>query len=253
VSALSTERMSGKEHWGSHSFPLASGNKAYKNGLACIDLSTGKVEPAHAETDLFVIGKFERTVDATAGEKQVSVAFWKEIVVEWLENDTEGTPVVAADVGSLCYLLDDQTVTGSSAGNSVAGRVWAIDATRGVAVERLQAVPAAVASLDGLGGVDTDPGAFAAGDLVIDDNPNSGAVYELPATAANSTVTLPAAADEGAIVHFVADGILNGHTVQYRDATGPANLTTALTASKRHQVTAIFLNGKWRANAYVSP
>jgi len=90
-------------------------------------------------------------------------------------------------------------------------------------------------------------------DSVIASDPASGLIYDIPTTAAASTVTLPAAAAEGTILYFVADGTKNGHTVQYRDATGPVNLTTALTASKRHQVTAIYLNAKWTANAYVSP
>lgn len=252
MTALTKERMSSSERWRYKQFPLAVGNKGWKNGTAAIDLSTGKVEPGHAETDLFVIGKFAETVDATSAEKLINVDLCREVEIEWLENSA-GSALDAGDVGSLCYVEDDQTVTGDSTGTSIAGRVWAVDATRGVAVERLTTIPASPASLVGLELDDTDPGAFASNDLDIADNPNSGAVYEIPATAAASTVTLPATAVEGTILHFVADGTLNGHTVQYRDATGPTNLTTALTASKRHMVTAIFLNSKWRAQAYVSP
>jgi hypothetical protein len=84
-------------------------------------------------------------------------------------------------------------------------------------------------------------------------DPRPGAIYDIPTTAGASTVTLPANALEGTEVTFVADGTKNGHTVQYRDATGPTNLTTALTLSKRHLVRCAFLNGKWVANAYVAP
>ena len=80
------------------------------------------------------------------------------------------------------------------------------------------------------------------------------ATYKVPTTGAASTVTLPAAATVGTRCHFIADGALNGHTVTYRDATGPTSLTTALTASKRHMVTAIKLDAThWVCNAYVSP
>jgi hypothetical protein len=95
--------------------------------------------------------------------------------------------------------------------------------------------------------------AFAAADCVIPSNPETGTVYDVPTTAANSTVTLPAAAREGTIIYFVADGTKNGHTVQYRDATGPVNLTGALTASKRHAVTAIHLNDLWYATVVAAP
>lgn len=95
--------------------------------------------------------------------------------------------------------------------------------------------------------------AFNAGAIVVADNPPDGTVYDVPATAANSTITLPATAEEGAKVTFSADGTKNGHTVQYVDATGPTNITAALTASKRHLVQALFLDGTWRASAHVAP
>ncbi len=250
MTALAADRMLSKERWTRHRFPLASGNEAFKGGIACIDLSTGKVEPGHAETDLLNIGTFAEYMDATAAEKYVDVDLGREIEVVWYVN---GSSIAATDVGSLCYIADDQTVTTTPTGASVAGRIWAVETTRGVAVEKLQAVPSTTSSLDGLGLVDTDPGTYASNDLIIADNPNSGAVFDIPLTGANSTVTLPATAVEGTFLTFVADGTKNGHTVQYRDATGPANLTTALTASKRHQVHCVFLNSKWTANAYVSP
>lgn len=80
-----------------------------------------------------------------------------------------------------------------------------------------------------------------------------GATYDVGTTGAASTVTLPATPADGTRIYFVADGTKNGHTVQYRDATGPTNLTTALLASKRHLVVCVGLGGKWFANAYVSP
>ncbi len=252
MTALQNGRQRAYERWKYHRFTLASGNKALQGGVAAINQSSGKVVPGDADTDLFVIGSFAETVDATSADQPVNVELPDEIQVEWLENDT-GSAVVAADVGSLCYLLDDQTVTASASGNSIAGRVWAVDAAQGVAVEFLRSTPAAPPNQDGLKLLDADPGTFASNDLVIGDNPNSGDVYEIPTTGAASTVTLPATAEDGCELTFVADGTHNGHTVQYRDATGPANLTTALTASKRHMVKAVFLNSKWRAIAYVSP
>jgi hypothetical protein len=244
--------MSSHEVWKYREFVLASGNKAYKNGIAAIDLSSGKVVPGQAGTDLFVFGKFAETVDATSADKVVTVNFDREVVVEWLANDTVSA-VASTDVGSLCYQKDDQTVTASASGNSIAGRVWAVSTADGVAVEKLQSTPAAPANLDSLPLLEADPGAFVSNDLVIGDNPDSGSVYEIPDTSANSTVTLPATAEEGCELTFVADGTHNDNTVQYRDATGPVNLTTALAASKRHMVKAVFLNSKWRAIAYVSP
>lgn len=252
MTALAQDRMRSTERWKYKQFTLASGNIAYQGGIATLDLSTGKCEPGHAETDLFVIGTFAEYKDASAADALVNVDLGMEMEIEWFDNSA-GNPLAAADVGSLCYVEDDQTVTKSPTGASVAGRVWGIDSVKGVAVQRLTALPATNASLDGLAAVDTAPPAFAANDLVIPNNPNSGAIFDIPTTAAASTVTLPATAVEGTVIYFVADGTKNGHTVQYRDATGPVNLTTALTASKRHLVVATHLKDKWNANAYVSP
>jgi hypothetical protein len=248
VSALDREKMSSTERWTYHLFPLAVGNKGWKNGMCGIDLSTGKVEPAHAESDLFIIGRFAETIDATSAEKQINVNLGMEIEVEWWAQDAS---IEAADVGSMAYALDDQTV--GIAGSAVAGRIWAVDSVKGVAVEKLQAIPSGAGALDGQELTETTLDAFSSNAIALADNPNSQALHEVPVTAAASVITLPAVAPEGTVLYFTADGVLNGHTVQYRDATGAVNLTTALTALKRHLVIALFLNGTWRANAYVSP
>jgi hypothetical protein len=250
MTATTREKMRNFEEGSRWKWPLAVGNKGWKGAFAGLDLSTGKVEPMHAETDLFCLGRFAETVDATSVEKLVEVDLGRIIRIDFWVNAGD---ITAANIGSLAYAADDQTATISSSGNSVAGRIMRVETERGVGIMRLDAVPAAIATLDSLIAVETSPGAFVSNDLVLANNPNSGAIYDIPTTGAASTVTLPATAVEGTIVHFVADGTKNAHTVQYRDATGPVNLTTTLTASKRHMVTAAFLNGKWNANAYVSP
>jgi hypothetical protein len=126
--------------------------------------------------------------------------------------------------------------------------VWAVSSTDGVLVELLQAIPEDAALLK-----ETALAAFSANAIAVGNYPASGAVYDVPTTAGASVITLPASCIEGTILTFVADGTKNGHTVTYKDATGTVSLTTALTASKRHQVQAVFLNGIWTASAYISP
>lgn len=90
--------------------------------------------------------------------------------------------------------------------------------------------------------------AFASNDSVVvaADLEHDG-IYTVPQTGAASTVTLPADAPDGIRIHTVADAALNDHTVQYRDATGPVNLTAALTANKRHFQSFGKLAGVWYA------
>jgi hypothetical protein len=227
---------------------LASGKIAYSGGRACLNPTTGKVEPASANPVLIPIGMFDEKVDASLAAKPVSVDLEREVWAEWFANSASTDLIAATDIGKDVFMVDDQTVgltAGPSAtGRAVAGRVWGVDSRLGVLVEKYTVrndfapTPAV--------------GAYTANDLAPT-SIISGATYDVPTTAAASTITLPVAAPDGTTCTFVADGTKNGHTVQYRDVTGTTVLTTALTASKRHLVMCAKRDGKWYANAYVSP
>jgi len=142
MTALATERFRGgkNETWKHKQFTLAAGTKAYKGGRAAFDLASSgftKVVPATSNANLMAIGIFDETVDATAAAKLVQVDLEREIVLEWWANATSTDAVAATDVGKLCYMFDDQTVTITSTGRSVSGRVWAVDPVKGVAVEKV--------------------------------------------------------------------------------------------------------------------
>ncbi|NUP05527.1 MAG: hypothetical protein HOW73_05655 [Polyangiaceae bacterium] len=127
------------EMWRYRQFTLASGKKAFRNGLAVYDQSVGKMIPAEtgaSQTDLFCLGLFAEDVDATSADKLCNVRLKREVEVTWLKNDVTN-PVTANDIGKDVYGVDDETASISSATStrSVIGKAWAIDATRGVAVE----------------------------------------------------------------------------------------------------------------------
>lgn len=247
MAGLAQERMRKVETWKTKQFKLTSGTKAYKGGDCCLVLATGQVQPGAAGTGLVFIGMFAETIDATSAAQLVNVDLMREVTLEWLDNDTAGTPV-SGTTGILgpCYILDDHTVTAVPTVNSLAGVVWAVDSAKGVAVERTMKTG------DGLLGIAPALPAFAAG-ATAPAAIVSGAIYDVPTTAAASTITLPAASPDGTVAYFSADGTKNGNTVQYVDATGTTNLTPALTASKRHLVVVAKRGGKWFANAYVGP
>ncbi len=239
------------DRWAHRGFPLAVGQVVHKGGRAAIDLQTGKCVKVTEDPGLFVIGSFDRAYDATDGEVRASVDLGIEIEVEWLDN-AETNPVTPADVGHACFYADDQTVTMNGAGRSLAGRVWEVDeAAKLVAVEKLQG--AGIDATTSGGGLELP--AFASNNVNVGavEEQLHGGLFDIPATSAASTITLPASAEDGTEITFSADGVKNAHTVQYRDETGPTVLTTALTAAKRHVVICVKLDGTWRANAYVSP
>jgi hypothetical protein len=213
---------------------------AYRGGRAV--LVGGEVRPVTSTSGGLPIGIFAEDKDATSAAKAVTVELEPEIWGEWFDNATSTDAIVAGDVGKICYHADDQTV-GILGGRTPAGRIWKVDSTKGVLVQRLD--PVALAGLPVVGAMASNDYA----PTVVE----NGAIYDVPTTAAGSTVTLPAAALDGTRVSFVADGTKNGHAVTYRDATGPTSLTTALTAAKRHLVICEKRDSKWYANAYVSP
>lgn len=81
----------------------------------------------------------------------------------------------------------------------------------------------------------------------------SGAIYDIPALDAGSTITLPAAAADGTYCWIRGDGTKNDQTIQIRDATGPVNLTDAVGANKRLLAFCVKVDGKWYANVHVAP
>lgn len=128
-------RMTRNEAWEYFEHPLTAAQVAERGEMACIDTATGLLALGAVSATLRPIGYFDE--DATGdGTTNVRVRLFEEIRVHWFANDG-GTPVVAADVGSLCYVQDERTVTGNAVGTSPAGRVWAVNTTNGVAVEML--------------------------------------------------------------------------------------------------------------------
>ena len=251
MTAQAKKRPIREERWKHRLFTLASGKIAYQNAAAFLNRATGKVEPAALGTNFVFVGTFDEDVDASAGDLPVNVDLREEVVITYFANGTAGDAFAAAsgntrslDFHKPAYALDDQTVSILATGKSLVGRVWDVDSAKGVGIEKVSLTGA-------LAGNPALP-AFVANASSPTDVTN-GAFYDVLTTGAASTIVLPAATPDGTRAYFLADGTKNGHTVQYVDATGSVNLTTALTASKRHFVEVAKLGGKWFANAYVSP
>lgn len=230
-------------------FVLKSGEVVWKGALIAFELGTAFVVEATGASDELVIGTAIEDTNASAAAKPISVRLEREVNTVFFKN---GSSIATANQGQLCYVTDDQTVslTPNASGACLAGRIWSVDSTLGVEVELIAGLTPGGATL-----AQTALPAHVSNDVILTAAlAVPGSIYDIATTAANSTVTLPATGvAEGTVVTFVADGTKNGHTVQYRDATGPVNLTAALTASKRHVVTAIYLNGLWFATADISP
>ena len=131
------ERQHRHEEWSTYTGTLLAAEVAEKGNIACIQTSSGKIVAGDAATGLIPIGTFMETKTAPVGDTTIKIRLFRKVNIDWFANDAGGTPADAGDVGSNCYVLDAATVSmdDDSAGRSVAGRVWAVDSLKGVAVE----------------------------------------------------------------------------------------------------------------------
>lgn len=130
------QRMKRIETWGYAEFVLTNAVAVEKGEMVCLDTSTaGEVTKGAVSATLRPIGYADSDLTGD-GTLKLRIQLFKEIRLHWWDNDT-GTAVAATDIGDVCYIEDDRTVTAATTGRSIAGRVWGIDATNGVLVEML--------------------------------------------------------------------------------------------------------------------
>lgn len=163
-------------------------------------------------------------------------------LVEFGGTVTAGQPVTSDATGKAVLAKKGDRIGGyahvDAVSGDLAGVILALSGTKGP--RTIKALPAFVAA---------DSGPLAA-------DMNDGAIFTIPQTAANSTITIPNPAapnalDDGIEVTFFADGDLNDHTITYRDGDGTVVLTAAATLNKRHTARAIKVSGKWQVDLSV--
>ena len=115
-------------------FPVAEDAVIYEGTLVAIN-ADGYAVPASADSTLTVVGVAATsygTVDNTGGaDGDLTVNVFQGVF--WLAN---GNSLTLANVGDTVYVVDDQTVSGSSSGGArpIAGSVYKVDSVKGVAV-----------------------------------------------------------------------------------------------------------------------
>lgn len=234
--------------------PVDGGSHVYEGVLVAQLVATGQLCPMNTAASGPAVGVATHEVDNTGADAAKRCLVEYDKIYSFANSATGGEECSEAlPLFSPVFAADDHTIAKHSNAGAyqLAGLYCGMDEDGRV---RVFVGAQALALLSNSGGVVgilagqvSNDFILAAGEVV------NNAVYDVGTTGAASTVTLPATPADGIRISFVADGTKNGHTVQFRDATGPANLTTALTASKRFLVICTSLGGKWFANAYVSP
>lgn len=128
MTALSTHRLTPRRDAILLSLSLAAGTTVYKGGIVAIDAS-GNAVPASANNTLTVLGRAEETTVNT-GAAGAELAEVRAGCFRYA-NSAGGDAVSAKDRGSLCYIVDDQTLalTSSNGSRPVAGVVVDVDST----------------------------------------------------------------------------------------------------------------------------
>ena len=140
MAALTQARMRVEEKIKTLALPLAA-VKVFRNGIACWDPTNNVVTlPTGTATNLVKIGEFEQDLDNSGGVSagiNVLVSLDVERTLRWYDNDAGGGKLVAANIGTQVYMLDDHTATSTSANKSLAGRLWKLDTVKGAGVESM--------------------------------------------------------------------------------------------------------------------
>ena len=110
--------------------PVKGATTIYQGAIVAVD-ANGYAIPGKKAADLKAAGRAEETVENKGGDGDAVIRDSRGPFV--FENSTRGK-YTAADVLGLCYMEDDQTVTKTGTGASVAGLVIRVD-DEGVAVE----------------------------------------------------------------------------------------------------------------------
>jgi len=127
MSALTTERNTPRRDGHFYELPVATGVKLFAGALAAVD-SSGNVTKGQTATGLKGLGRVERTADNSAGDAGDILARVESSIFRWA-NSSAGDAITAADVGVVCYIVDDQTVakTNGSSTRSPAGLIVDVD------------------------------------------------------------------------------------------------------------------------------
>lgn len=134
MAALTADRNTPKQSAEQIGVLMATGVKIYAGSLVAANAS-GFATPGDTATTLTYLGRASETVDNTAGANGA-----KTVRVDRKEAykfaNLAADPVVQADLGKTCYIVDDQTVakTNGGATRSAAGKVVGIESD-GVWVE----------------------------------------------------------------------------------------------------------------------
>jgi hypothetical protein len=136
MAALTQERDTQRRVGAQGVGPVAAATKILAGSIVCAQTGAAYLTKGATSTTLRAVGMAEQTADNSAGaDGAINVEYRRD---GWFRfaNSAAGDLITLADVGSDCYIVDDQTVAKTNGANtrSVAGKVRDVDAS-GVWIE----------------------------------------------------------------------------------------------------------------------
>lgn len=129
MTALTADRNTPFRNAEDFEFGVKAATKIFAGSIVCLDIN-GQALPAATSTTLKAVGVAQELADNTAGAANAIRVKARRGCFRFA-NSSAGDLIALADVGSDCYLVDDQTVakTNGTSTRSVAGKVRDVDAT----------------------------------------------------------------------------------------------------------------------------
>lgn len=136
MTALTAERDTPRRNGDQAVGPVAAATKILAGSIVCAQTGAAYLTKGATATTLRGVGVADETADNTAGAAgAINVAYRRD---GWFRfaNSAAGDQITLVDVGTDCYIVDDQTVakTNGTGTRSVAGKVRDVDAS-GVWIE----------------------------------------------------------------------------------------------------------------------
>lgn len=125
MGALAADRNTARRSGDRLNLPAAAAKLFYGGAIVARD-AAGNATPGATATDILGMGRCKEQVDNSAGlagDLRVEI---EKGIFHFANSATD--PVVVADIGSNCYIVDDQTVSHTDTNQSVAGIVFDLDA-----------------------------------------------------------------------------------------------------------------------------
>lgn len=125
MTALTADRDTPRRAGDTYSFPMAASVTCYAGALAVLD-SDGNCKPGVTGTGLIAVGRV--AAQATNGATAAAAVVVERGTFRWA-NSAAADAITKANIGEVCYIVDDQTVaaTSGSATRSPAGIVADVD------------------------------------------------------------------------------------------------------------------------------